>query len=132
MSHRKIFEQLIIIYKRTINSFLLQYGPRYAWSKKDQSLILGGFFYGYLLTSLFGGILAERFGGRHVVGLSMLFSAFITGITPYFAADNVIPIFITRVILGILGVSLFFIFKLAFFLIITFINCAHATASEYM
>lgn len=86
---------------RTVD--LPDYGPRYTWSKQDQSWILGGFFYGYLFTSLLGGVLSEYFGGRHVVGLSMLFSAFITGISPYFAEDNFFPIFITRVLLGVLG-----------------------------
>ena len=38
----------------TFLSYPLQYGPRYEWDKNEQSYILGGFFWGYLLTSLFG------------------------------------------------------------------------------
>jgi MFS family permease len=66
---------------------------------------LGGFFYGYLATSLFGGVLSERYGGRHVIGFSLLLSGIITIVSPFFAQDNFIPMFITRTLLGVLGVS---------------------------
>lgn len=86
------------------NFFLLQHAPRYSWSKKDQSWVLGGYFYGYLTTSLLAGTLAERFGGRHTVGIAMLLSSFFTGIEPFFASDNFLPTFIIRFIIGVFGV----------------------------
>ncbi|KAG5678425.1 hypothetical protein PVAND_008099 [Polypedilum vanderplanki] len=79
------------------------YGPRYTWSKKDQSMILGGFFYGYLATSLIGGVLSEKFGGRNVVGCSLFFSGIITFVSPFFAQDSFWPIFLTRLMLGVIG-----------------------------
>lgn len=78
---------------------------RYNWSKKDQSWILGGFFYGYLVTSLIGGALAERFGGRHVVGIALLASGILTGISPLIAQDNFLPTFLVRFAIGVFGVG---------------------------
>lgn len=75
------------------------------WSKQDQSWILSGFFFGYLVTSLIGGALSERFGGRHVVGGALLVSGILTGISPLVAQDNFLPTFLVRVALGVFGVG---------------------------
>ena len=36
--------------------------------------ILGGFSYGYICTQLLGGILAERYGGKWVIGFGTFLS----------------------------------------------------------
>ena len=36
------------------------------WDEQTQGVILGCFFYGYLLTNYIGGRLAEKIGGRLV------------------------------------------------------------------
>ena len=38
------------------------------WDKETQGIILGAFFWGYLLTQIPGGWLAERVGGKGVFG----------------------------------------------------------------
>lgn len=58
------------------------------------------------MTSLFGGIMAERFGGKGVVGVSMLLSGFVTGTTPYITHDSFWFLFASRFILGVFGVSM--------------------------
>lgn len=68
-------------------------------------MIIGGFFYGYLLTSLIGGALAERFGGRHVVGIALLASGILTAISPLVAQDKFLPMFLVRVAIGVFGVG---------------------------
>ena len=40
----------------------------FGWSHKQQGVILGMFFYGYVLTQLPGGRLAELFGGKWLFG----------------------------------------------------------------
>lgn len=50
----------------------LQYGPRYDWTPAEQSQLLGSYFWGYLVTSLPGGLLAEWLGGRVVIGYTMV------------------------------------------------------------
>lgn len=57
------------------------------------------------MTSLIGGVLAERWGGRHVVGISLFLSGVLTGLSPLMARDSFWPIFMARFALGVLGVS---------------------------
>ncbi|CAO1366144.1 unnamed protein product [Diamesa serratosioi] len=92
-----------VINVNNTNISLPDYGERFAWSKREQSLVLGAYFWGYLVTSLFGGIMAERFGGKGVVGMSMLLSGFVTGTTPYLAQDSFWFLFASRFVLGVLG-----------------------------
>lgn len=84
-----------------------QYGPRYDWSAKDQGLILGAYFYGYLITCLPGGILAERFGGKRIAGYCLMIGALLTALTPLVAKLGVGPVFALRFLTGFFGVIIF-------------------------
>ena len=44
------------------------------WDSVQQGYVLGGFSYGYVCTQLLGGILAERYGGKWVIGLGTFLS----------------------------------------------------------
>lgn len=68
-------------------------------------MLLGAYFWGYLLTSLPGGMLAEWIGGRTVVGVSMALSAILTALIPFSASISVWAVYGVRVATGILGVS---------------------------
>ena len=48
--------------------------------------VLGAFFYGYLITQVPGGWLAERIGGKWIYGIGILMTAILTLLTPL-AAD---------------------------------------------
>ncbi|XP_073813936.1 sialin [Musca autumnalis] len=65
---------------------LPNYGPRYDWSQNDQAMLLGAFFYGYMITSLPAGMLAENFGGKRVAGYCCLLAGILTALTPLAAA----------------------------------------------
>lgn len=52
------------------------------WDEKTQGLILSSFYWGYVLTHLPGGLLAERFGGKQTLGLGILSTAILTCLTP--------------------------------------------------
>ena len=77
----------------------------YNWSNHEQNLLLGGYFYGYLLPNLCGGIVAEKYGGRNVIFIVLFASSMITALSPLSANDNFWYMFIARVTLGLLGVS---------------------------
>jgi len=47
-----------------------------------QGLILSSFYWGYVITHLPGGILAEKFGGKYTLGLGILSTAIFTLVTP--------------------------------------------------
>ena len=52
------------------------------WSLQTQGTILSSFFIGYLLLQIVGGKLADRFGGKVVLGAGVLIWSFFTIFTP--------------------------------------------------
>ncbi|XP_012545589.1 putative inorganic phosphate cotransporter [Bombyx mori] len=74
----------------------------FEWSEATQGLILGSFYYGYVLTHIPGGMLAERFGGKWVLGLGLLSTAICTFITPITVKmGGATALFILRVLEGL-------------------------------
>lgn len=68
-------------------------------------MLLGAYFWGYLLTSLPGGILAEWLGGKAVVGYTMGLSGVLAAFTPYSAAIGFYAVYLVRLVTGVLAVS---------------------------
>ncbi|KAH8282865.1 hypothetical protein KR054_010375 [Drosophila jambulina] len=52
------------------------------WSRQTQSLVVVAFYAGYMITHVPGGLLAERYGGKWVLSVSILASAVLTLLTP--------------------------------------------------
>lgn len=52
------------------------------WDSETRGYILSSFFWGYVVTHMPGGILAEKFGGKYSLGLGMLGTAIFTLLTP--------------------------------------------------
>lgn len=79
---------------------------KFNWDSYQQNFVLGCFFWGYILTELPGGRLAELIGGRRVFGHSMLWASLLTLITPIAANTHYIALIVVRVVLGfMLGAS---------------------------
>jgi MFS family permease len=70
--------------------FLYKNDKKFDWNERTKGLILGSFYIGYILTQLPGGMLAGKYGGKQLLGWSMLFCAFATVITPFAARTSVI------------------------------------------
>ncbi|XP_045775263.1 sialin [Maniola jurtina] len=75
---------------------------RYHWDTKQKNLLLGSFFWGYVLTELPGGRLAEVIGARRVFGYSTLLASVLTLLSPGAAALGFGWIVALRVVLGFL------------------------------
>lgn len=73
---------------------------RFDWTEQDKQLILGSFFWGYILTELPGGRLAELVGGHRVFGHSMLWASVLTLLTPFAANMGLAAMVVLRVCLG--------------------------------
>ncbi|KAL0821741.1 hypothetical protein ABMA28_005164 [Loxostege sticticalis] len=78
-------------------------GGSFDWSAEQQALILGAYFWCYPITSLVGGMAAERWGPRYVVLISTLASAVFTFLSPVAARMNHVALIVTRFFLGFAG-----------------------------
>lgn len=47
-----------------------------------QGIILSSFFWGYIITQIPGGLVADKFGGKHTLGIGILSTAIFTIVTP--------------------------------------------------
>ena len=74
------------------------------WDSSTQSVLIGAMFYGYIVTQLPGGLLAEVVGARFVFGLAGLVSGIITFVTPFIARWDLKALIASRVVLGLVQV----------------------------
>ncbi|XP_008215710.1 putative inorganic phosphate cotransporter isoform X1 [Nasonia vitripennis] len=74
----------------------------YEWSEELQGIILSSFYWGYILTHLPGGMLAERFGGKYSLGLGILSTAIFTLLTPVAVKwGDATALIVLRVLMGL-------------------------------
>ncbi|XP_052764717.1 sialin-like [Mya arenaria] len=84
----------------TVNSTKEHVGE-FGWSRDLQGYVLGSFFYGYILTQIPGGYLAEKFGAKFLFGFGVLCTAVFTLLTPLAARWNVGVFIAVRVLEGL-------------------------------
>jgi len=77
------------------------YSNRYDWDEKTQGQVLSAFYYGYIITHLPGGVLSQKFGGKHTMGFGILSTAMFTLITPYVASMGSTPLTLLRFVEGL-------------------------------
>lgn len=66
-----------------------------------QGIILSAFYYGYILTHIPGGLLAQKFGGKHTFGFGILWTTIFTLLTPIAAYQGAFVLTILRFLEGI-------------------------------
>lgn len=71
------------------------------WNEYEQGIVLGAFFYGYVLTQIPGGRLAERFGAKWLYGVGVLATALLTLLTPLAAKWSIYAFVVLRVLMGL-------------------------------
>jgi len=72
------------------------------WGERAIGLVQSSFLWGYALTPLLGGILADRYGGKVVLGGGILVWSLATVATPFVAAGGSLGfLLLTRAIMGL-------------------------------
>lgn len=71
----------------------------YEWTPTTQGLILGSFFYGYIVTQIPAGRLSEIFGGKWIVAVGIFFSGVLNILVPMIASSTSLLV-TSRVFLG--------------------------------
>eukprot|EP00058_Branchiostoma_floridae_P010366 XP_002595854.1 hypothetical protein BRAFLDRAFT_97130 [Branchiostoma floridae] len=66
----------------------------------SQGRIIGAYSYGHVFSQVMGGFLEARFGGKKVLGLSILLSSVLTLLTPAAAFAGEWWLFVVRVVVG--------------------------------
>ncbi|XP_069686244.1 vesicular glutamate transporter 1-like isoform X2 [Periplaneta americana] len=76
------------------------------WDPDTEGLVLGSYFYGYIMTQLLGGWLATYIGANKVFGVGILGAGVLTLVTPFFVYLGVYVLVAVRVMEGLfLGLS---------------------------
>jgi len=73
----------------------------HGWGPKSLGLVQSSFLWGYMLTPLLGGILADRYGGKAVLGAGILLWSIATIATPYAAMTSLPLLLLTRAVMGL-------------------------------
>jgi ACS family sodium-dependent inorganic phosphate cotransporter len=70
------------------------------WDLETQGRVLSSFFVGYLLLQIVGGRLADRFGGKAVLGGGVVLWSLFTIFTPPAAAAGLTILIVVRILMG--------------------------------
>ena len=76
-------------------------GEQYNWGAEEQGLILGAFFYGYIITQVPGGYLSEKMGAKWLFGGGVMVTAVLSLLTPAAASWGVLPFVVVRIFEGL-------------------------------
>ena len=74
---------------------------QFGWSESQVGLILGSFYAGYMVSMTLGGYLADKYGGKKVLGYGLLLWSFFTVITHAFAYSGLWLLILIRVLMGL-------------------------------
>ena len=84
-----------------ISIAIIPMSEEFGWDVTTQGAILSSFYIGYLLMQISGGRLADRFGGKIVLGLGVLVWSLFTLLTPAAALVGLVGLFVARIGMGL-------------------------------
>ncbi len=98
-----IFLGVIIAYTDRVNISVaaVVMRERFGWSQTEKGLVLAAFFGGYLSFMFVAALLANRFGGKRVIGYSVLAWSIFTLLTPAAATFSIAVLIAARVGMGV-------------------------------
>jgi MFS transporter, ACS family, solute carrier family 17 (sodium-dependent inorganic phosphate cotransporter), other len=93
--------------RTTISVGAIPMKAQFGWSATQEGLVLSAFFVGYLVMMPASGALANRYGGKLVLGLAVLWWSLFTVLTPPAASLSLSALMIARIALGLGEASVF-------------------------
>lgn len=96
------FFGLVIAYTDRVNISIaaIEMQRSLGWTDTIKGLVLSSFFIGYILFMVAGGVLANRYGGKIVLGTAVVLWSIFTILTPYAAAISGAVLISARILLG--------------------------------
>ena len=89
------------VYKLNKSEIKLQNGE-FDWDSKTQGIILGSFFWGYMVTQIPGAFLARKFGGgKYIFGLGIALTGIFSLLTPWAARYSTDALIACRILMGL-------------------------------
>ena len=95
------FDQCPDTQNTTITSKTNTRSGEFEWNEATQGLILSSFFYGYVVTQIPGGYLADRFGGKQVFGLGIVIPGIIAIAIPFLCKLGYEALVVARILQGV-------------------------------
>src|SRR6476660_5771662 len=74
---------------------------QFGWTETTKGFVLSSFFVGYLLLQVVSGTLANRYGGKVVLGVAVLWWSLFTALTPPAALVSFSALIAARIALGL-------------------------------
>ncbi|CDF77473.1 unnamed protein product [Chondrus crispus] len=84
-----------------ISVAILPMAKYYGWSQTTVGVIQSAFFWGYVLTQIPGGYLADKYGGKQVLAAGVVVWSAMTILTPLAASTNLGVLLLARALLGV-------------------------------
>lgn len=83
-----------------ISVAIIPMAQEYGWDAATQGLVLSCFYFGYMVTQFLGGALADRFGGKLILAIGVIWWSVFTILTPPAAALGLAVLVMVRVMMG--------------------------------
>ncbi len=91
---------ICMIDRIAISIAIIPMAEEQGWSPTVQGAVMSAFFVGYLLLQIPAGYLSDRFGGKWVLGLGVIFWSLFTLLTPISAMLGLSVLFLCRFLMG--------------------------------
>ena len=97
------FLAVVICYmdRTNMSVTIIPMAEQFGWNETTKGFVLSSFFFGYTGTQILGGWLADRFGGKRVLGAGVLLWSLFTVLTVPAAYSGIVVLIAARVAMGL-------------------------------
>ena len=92
---------ICMIDRIAISIAIIPMAAEHGWTTTLQGAVMSAFFLGYLLLQIPAGYLSDRFGGKWVLGLGVIFWSLFTLLTPVAAMLGISTLLVCRFLMGV-------------------------------